>query len=130
MDFHDLTKYKISLLAKQGQRILTNPTSLVGRILKAKYFSYSDFFGVQLSSNPSLIWRRIYSSRKLLELRLKWKVGLGRLISVWNDKWLLGSGIGRFFLLGWILSLGFWIFSCPDVCCGMSNLLIQCLMRK
>lgn len=90
MGFRDMAKFNIALLAKQGWRILVQPTSLVRRILRAKYFSHSNFLSAQLGSNPSFIW----SAHRLLKMGLRWKVGNGRLIRIWDDRWMLGGGLG------------------------------------
>ncbi|GMI97004.1 hypothetical protein like AT4G29090 [Hibiscus trionum] len=44
----------------------------------------------RLGSSPSNIWRSIWSARALLEKGIRWKVGCGCLIDVWNDHWLPG----------------------------------------
>ena len=43
MGFKDLKAFNLTLLAKQGWRILTNPNSLSHKVLKAKYFAESNF---------------------------------------------------------------------------------------
>lgn len=43
MGFGDLKAFNLALLGKQGWWILQNPTSLVHRVLKAKYFAKSSF---------------------------------------------------------------------------------------
>lgn len=55
MSFWDLVKFNIILLVKQGWRLYSNPSSLMGRILKARYYPSSWFLEARLGSNPSLI---------------------------------------------------------------------------
>ncbi|KAL4361294.1 hypothetical protein GQ457_04G002860 [Hibiscus cannabinus] len=95
MGFRDMSKFNIALLAKQGWRILNNPSSLLARVMKARYFPKSDFMNASLGSSPSYTWRSIYSARGLLEQGIGWRVGTGLNISVWNDAWIPGNGDGR-----------------------------------
>ncbi|GMI84759.1 hypothetical protein HRI_002145200 [Hibiscus trionum] len=88
MSFRDMGKFNIALLAKQGWRIIINPTSLVARILKAKYFPTVNFMHSRVGSNPSYILRSIWASKRTLELGLFWRVDAGRSVSIWNDYWL------------------------------------------
>ncbi|KAL4284008.1 hypothetical protein GQ457_16G028620 [Hibiscus cannabinus] len=95
MGFRDISKFNVALLAKQGWRILSNPSSLLARVLKARYFPRTDFLSAQLGSTPSYTWRSIYSAKGLLEKGLGWRIGTGRDVSIWNDSWLLDKGDGR-----------------------------------
>ncbi|KAL4384987.1 hypothetical protein GQ457_15G025630 [Hibiscus cannabinus] len=95
MGFRDMSKFNVALLAKQGWRILTDPSSLLARVMKARYFPTTDFMNASLGASPSYTWRSIYCSRGLLEHGLGWRVGTGSAISVWNDAWLPGKGDGR-----------------------------------
>jgi hypothetical protein len=42
----------------------------------------------KLGTNPSFIWRSLLKGRDTLVKGIKWKVGDGRSINVWRDKWL------------------------------------------
>ncbi|GMJ02408.1 hypothetical protein like AT4G29090 [Hibiscus trionum] len=88
LGFRDFTKFNVVLLAKQGWRILQNPTSLVARLLRARYFPEGTFMKARLGTTPSLTWKSIWSARGLLEKGLRWQVGSGGSISIWNDFWL------------------------------------------
>ncbi|KAL4325746.1 hypothetical protein GQ457_11G020100 [Hibiscus cannabinus] len=88
MGFRDFAKFNIALLAKQGWRLLDNPGSLVARVYRAKYYHNSNFLKSTLGSNPSLTWRSIWSAKKLILSGLRWRVGSGTSISIWEDFWL------------------------------------------
>jgi len=53
MGFRDLKAFDLALLAKQGWRIQQNPSSLIHRVFKAKYFTSIPFKEAQLGSHPS-----------------------------------------------------------------------------
>jgi hypothetical protein len=76
------------LLAKQGWRLLHNPYSLAGCILKAKYFPRGSFLNASLGSRPSYAWRSIFSAKDLLTEDLVWRIVNGFYVKIWGDKWL------------------------------------------
>ncbi|KAH9647971.1 putative reverse transcriptase/RNA-dependent DNA polymerase [Citrus sinensis] len=43
------------MLGKQGWRLLTNPNTLVARLLKARYYPNTSFAEAQLGSNPTIL---------------------------------------------------------------------------
>ncbi|KAF5445530.1 hypothetical protein F2P56_034576 [Juglans regia] len=57
-------------------------------VLRAKYFKNTDVLNSKLGYGPSMIWRSIWGSMKLLKEGLVWRVGNGLNIKVWGDKWL------------------------------------------
>ena len=73
------------MLAKQGQRILQNPGSLVAQVYKARYFPFNDMLNLKKGSNPSHAWRSIH---KVIRNGTRQRVGNGRRIHIWEDKWL------------------------------------------
>ena len=88
MGFRNLQAFNLALLAKQAWQIITNPSSLAARLLKAKYFPFGDILNASLGSNPSYTWRSIYQSLEVIRSGTRWRVGNGRLIHIWEDKWL------------------------------------------
>ena len=56
MGFRNLQAFNLALLAKQAWRILTNPSSLIASILKAKYFPFYDILHAKLGSSPLYTW--------------------------------------------------------------------------
>ncbi|XP_042954577.1 uncharacterized protein LOC122290987 [Carya illinoinensis] len=54
------------MVAKQGWKFLREPSSLVARIYKEKYFSSVQFSKASLGKAPSLIWRSIWSAREVV----------------------------------------------------------------
>ncbi|KAL6993385.1 nicotinamide N-methyltransferase [Sarracenia purpurea var. burkii] len=88
MGFRDMKAFNLAMLAKQGWRILTYPNLLVSKVLKAKYFPYNTFLNARLGNNPSYTWRSILDGRNTLYKGLRWRVGSGRSIRIWEDKWV------------------------------------------
>ena len=60
----------------------------MARIYKAKYYPNGDVLGAKLGSNPSYAWRNIHSSLEVIRRGTRWNVGNGKLIHIWEDKWL------------------------------------------
>ena len=67
MGFHNLQAFNLAMLAKQAWRILSNPDSLVARVLKARYFLTKDFLNAKLGASPSYSWRSIHSSLRVIK---------------------------------------------------------------
>ena len=87
LGFQDLMAFNKALLVKQGWRLLSNTHSLFFRTFKSKYFPKSSFLLAQLGSNPSFVWRSFLAARELLTEGVRWKMGSGSMVEVWNDRW-------------------------------------------
>ncbi|XP_050248864.1 uncharacterized mitochondrial protein AtMg00310-like [Quercus robur] len=66
MGFHNLQAFNLAMLTKQAWRLLTNPSTLVARIYRAKYYPGCDVMGAKLGSSPSYAWRSIYNSLEVI----------------------------------------------------------------
>ncbi|PRQ57252.1 putative reverse transcriptase zinc-binding domain-containing protein [Rosa chinensis] len=75
-------------LAKQLWRVLENPSSLVARIYKARYFPHHSFWDAPESIAPSYSWRSIIASKELVLKGMRWQVGAGSSIHTWSDPWI------------------------------------------
>ena len=88
LGFRNLQAFNLAMLAKQAWRILTNPSSLIARVLKARYFPTDDILSATLGSSPSYSWRSIFNSLGVIRKGTRWRVGNGKQIHIWDDKWL------------------------------------------
>jgi len=88
LGFRDLESFNLALLAKQGWRIIQNPSSLAARVLKEKYFPGGSLFEAPLGYRPSYLWRSICLAKPLLQEGVIWKVGDGTKINIWGDRWI------------------------------------------
>nr|XP_023881248.1 uncharacterized protein LOC111993657 [Quercus suber] len=88
MGFRNLHAFNLAMLAKEAWRIFTRPDSLISKIYKARYFPFSDVINAQLGCNPSYAWRSIHSSLEVIRRGTRWRVGNGKTIHIWEDKWL------------------------------------------
>ncbi|XP_042939394.1 uncharacterized protein LOC122274419 [Carya illinoinensis] len=88
LGFRDFESFNLSLLAKQGWRLIQYPNSLAATVFKTKYYSKSDFFQAKIGARPSFIWRSLCAARGLLEKGSIWRIGNGQDAKIWNCRWL------------------------------------------
>ncbi|KAL0404525.1 UNVERIFIED_CONTAM: hypothetical protein Sradi_2093300 [Sesamum radiatum] len=77
LGFRGIREFNLTLLAKQGWRILTRPAALLSRVFKAKYFGHEMFRDANDGRRPSLAWRSILRSGPLLVEGCQWVEGAG-----------------------------------------------------
>ncbi|XP_042958109.1 uncharacterized protein LOC122293655 [Carya illinoinensis] len=88
LGFRDLNCFNRALLAKQGWRIIQEPASLLAQVFKEKYFKTGNLMEARVGYCPSQIWRSLMSVKDLIKTGLVWRVGNGRSIKIWKDKWV------------------------------------------
>jgi hypothetical protein len=82
MGFRDLVLFNQAMLGRQGWRLLTNPTSLCARVLKGRYFPYTDFWHAPKPRSSSNF------GRELLLQGVQWGIGNGRSVNIMSDHWI------------------------------------------
>lgn len=83
MGLRDLKCFNQALLA-EGWLLCNSNGSLLHQMLKGKYYKHSEFSDARRGYDPSC-WRSIWGAKSLLLDGLKWRVGLGSAIKVWED---------------------------------------------
>ncbi|CAA7027569.1 unnamed protein product [Microthlaspi erraticum] len=88
LGFRDLKNFNIALLAKQLWRILHYPSSLLARVLKARYFRHSNPLDIEKSNAPSCGWRSMLAAKELLKAGIRKNIGSGVNTMVWKEPWI------------------------------------------
>lgn len=88
LGFKDLRQFNVSMLAKQGWRLLNNVNPLVTSIMKARYYPNTDFLNAKLGANPSFMWRSIMASQDDVRQGSRKRIGDGLSIRIWEVSWL------------------------------------------
>lgn len=90
--FRNLHGFNIALLGKHIWKFCHNPTSLVARVFKARYFPDNHVLQAHKGSDPSFIWTGIWEAKERLYKGFRWVLGDGKEIRIFNDPWLRGKG--------------------------------------
>jgi len=88
MGFKDSTSFNVAMLGKQGWRFQIDPSSLVSRLFKARYFPNSDFIESNIGHNPSYVWRSIFSDNIVVKQGAQLRIGSGINIPFLGAPWL------------------------------------------
>lgn len=88
LGFRDLFSFNMATLAKQGWRLIHNPSSLCAQILKAKYYHDKHLLNARVKEGCSYTWRSIMHGVKTLKDGIIWRIGGGHNVNIWEDPWL------------------------------------------
>lgn len=86
--FRDLRSFNLAMLGKQIWPIIQYPNSLLNRVLKAKYFPSCDVLEAQLKPTASFTWKSIMCAMELVKQGVRWRIGYGTQVRIWQDNWL------------------------------------------
>ncbi|KAH9708700.1 reverse transcriptase domain-containing protein [Citrus sinensis] len=89
--FKQLHHFNVAMLGKQGWRLLSQPDSLVARILKSRYHPLTSFGKATVGSNPSYAWRSIMAVHHVITQGSRIQIGqhnwdLDALTDIFNEK--------------------------------------------
>jgi hypothetical protein len=90
MGFRDMELFNKAMLARQGWRLLTDPSSLCARVLKGRYYHNCDFWEALSPRSASYTWRSILFGRELLKEGVRWGIGDGNSTRIESDNWIPG----------------------------------------
>ncbi|KAL5577919.1 hypothetical protein UlMin_019618 [Ulmus minor] len=88
LGFRHLAHFNQALLGKQVWRFIQRPNSLFSQVFKAKYCHSSTIWHASANSKASYVWKSILWGRNLVAKVIRWRVGDGRSISVYNSRWI------------------------------------------
>lgn len=97
LGFRDLGVFNEALLGRQAWRLVHGDNTLLGRVMKAKYYPHTSFLEAGLGYSTSYSWRSIWGVKALIKEGMVWRVGKGNNVRIWEDPWLI-SDDGRFIL--------------------------------
>ena len=75
----------------QAQRLYHNPNFLGAQVLNAKYFQHTTLFTSTRNPRGSHIWKELFDEIQWLQEGMKWIVGDGQTIRIWDDHQILGD---------------------------------------
>ena len=84
MGFKELAKFNDAMLARQVWRLVKDQNSLFYRVFKAKYFPRGSVFEASVATG-SFAWQSILKARKVVSLGMRWRLGDGRSIKIYDD---------------------------------------------
>lgn len=88
MEFKNLLLFFKALLAKQAWQILSNPSLLSSKVLRAKYLRHYRFLETKTKVGSSHIWQGILWERDILIEGVPEWIGDGRTTLIKRDSWI------------------------------------------
>ncbi|XP_056687711.1 uncharacterized mitochondrial protein AtMg00310-like [Spinacia oleracea] len=85
MGFEDLSVFNDAFLGKQAWRLVKGEESLLGRVMKAKYYPNCTFLDSSLGYCCSYPWKSVWCSKALILEVMIWRVGNGAHIRIRED---------------------------------------------
>ncbi|XP_028769922.1 uncharacterized protein LOC114727377 [Neltuma alba] len=89
MGFRDFEAMNDALLAKTAWRLMNNEEEMWVKVLKGVYYPNTPFMNAKIGHKASWLWSSILDGRNLLKENTFWKVGDGKRVNVWFDRWIL-----------------------------------------
>lgn len=88
LGFRGFSNFNKALLGKHCWRLSNGDDSLLGKVLKSRYYPRVTFLEAKAGYQPSYRWRSIISAREVVKEGGRWIVGDGKSIRIWKDVWM------------------------------------------
>jgi hypothetical protein len=88
LGIQDLYHFNLAMSARQAGRLLIEPDTLCGQVLKARYFPSSNILQCKARHGISYTWRSIIRGIDLLKVGFIWRIGSGSIVNIWTDPWI------------------------------------------
>ncbi|XP_050900100.1 uncharacterized mitochondrial protein AtMg00310-like [Lathyrus oleraceus] len=88
MGFRGVVDFNLSLLEKQIWRLQSKESSLLYKVWKSMCYLNCSVCEARLGQAPSFSWRSVWSSKELVIKGSRWRIGDGKKVYIWDDKWL------------------------------------------
>lgn len=86
--FKDFSVFNDAVLDRQTWWLVQRLGSLLGRVMKAKYYRNCNFLDGALEHAGSYFWRSLWSSKALVKERMIWCIDNGCKVNIWMDLWV------------------------------------------
>ncbi|KAM1467482.1 hypothetical protein ACFX2I_032578 [Malus domestica] len=95
LGFRNFSDFNDALLAKQCWRLLSDPSSLWARVVKARYFPHCSFWDAVKGGRASWAWTSLLVGREVIRRGSHWQIMGGSDVRVWVDRWLPSLPFGH-----------------------------------
>jgi hypothetical protein len=89
LGFREMHLFNKAMLAKQVWRLQTDPNSLLGKCLKARYYPNSDILHAHQGRGSSYAWQSMFQAIDLIKKGSCWQIGNGKTTNIWEDNWVV-----------------------------------------
>lgn len=88
LEFLGFQMFQSGILVKQVWWLFTNNGSLVEQVYRARYYPTNTLLHAGVGVRSSFIWQSLVWEKELLLRGLRWPIGNGIAVSVYNDPWI------------------------------------------
>lgn len=88
LGFKDMETFNDALLGRQAWRLMKGENTLLGKVMKAKYYRHCSFLDAPLGYSPSYSWKGVWSAKALVREGMIWRVEDGKAINIWREPWI------------------------------------------
>nr|XP_043620341.1 uncharacterized protein LOC122592208 [Erigeron canadensis] len=95
LDIKDMRKWNDVLLVRQFWKIIENGNSLWAKWVNVVKLKSMSIWEIEADKYDSWGWKTMLGIRELVKQHVLYKIGNGRRISMWNDKWSIDGPLNQ-----------------------------------